>query len=100
MTAYVFYQLCVVRKNRFSQQKEFKVLNKFFEVNVLGKLISNRIKKAHVNVIYKQETEEVKEIRECLQTVIQANGLESHLPFLQVKLLHNTRTISMFMSLD
>ena len=77
-----------------------KILNKPFEMHVVGPLISRAIKKSHANVIYKQETEENQLVLKCLERLIEANFLGKLLPNVSVKVIHNDKTVGLFMSLD
>jgi hypothetical protein len=94
------YKLAFVRRNKFSNQKEFKLINKPFEMFVLGGLLSSKIKNSYQALTYKQDTEEVKLAKLCLTKLISENGLDSFVPFASVCLLHNTSSMAMFMSPD
>ena len=63
-------------------------------MNVVGRYVTRKIKKAHEKVTYKQDTAEVQQINDCLQTLLTANKLEDRVPFISTKLVHNTHTIS------
>ena len=97
---YCAYNIFFVRKNKFSERNELKVINKPFEVHAFGPLVTNRIKDNFANVIYKQETEESKLVASCLSRLIEGNFLEKIVPGVTVKVLHNENTIGLFMSLD
>ena len=55
-----------------------KMINKPFEMFVLGPLVSNRIKKKYQSLTYKQETEETQLVKSCLDKLITANHLEKY----------------------
>ncbi len=86
---YCLYKLSFVRKNSFSNKKELKLFNKPFEVAVLGAIITSRIRQKYQNLIYKQETEEVKLVKGCLDKLIDSNNLQKFVPLTKVCLIHN-----------
>ena len=51
-------------------------------------------------MIYKQETEENQLVLKCLGRLIEANFLGKLLPNVSVKVIHNDKTVGLFMSLD
>lgn len=98
---YCAYQFLFIRKNKFSERKEFKVINKPFETHVLGPLTTKRIANEFKTIVYKQDTEETKLIRSSLQKIVKGNFLSKLVPGdVKVKVLHNEGTVGLFMSLD
>ena len=92
--------MTVVRRNKFSGQKQFKFINMPFETYVVGAFLSYQIKKSHQKVIYKQDTEESQLVQSCLDKLVESNNLNQLLPFKSIKLLHNENAVALFMSLD
>ena len=99
---YCAYQCFCVRRNKFSGQKEFKVLNKPFEVHVLGPLITRRLKNSFASVIYKQETEETQVVMSAFDKLVKTNSIAKLLTDgdFQVKVLHDELAVGLFMNLD
>lgn len=93
---YCAYQLGFVRKNRFTEKKELKLLNRPFEAQVLGTMISSKIEAA--SIAYKHETEEVQLCKRVTDKIIEANNLKDVLPAMKVRVLHNEHTIALFMN--
>ena len=91
-----------MRKNKFSERKEYKIINKPFESLILGPLLTSRAKKRYQHVIYKQDTEETLLVKTCLAKLVEANSLERQImmPDLSVKVLHDDATVALFMNLD
>ena len=91
-----------MRKNKFSERKEYKIINKPFESLILGPLLTSRAKKRYQHVIYKQDTEETLLVKSCLAKLVEANSLERQImmPSLSVKVLHDDATVALFMNLD
>jgi hypothetical protein len=92
--------LAFVRRNNYSQKKEFKLLNEKFERYIFGAFISKRISASYSGLTYKQTTEEVKLVQNCIGKLQSANNLTNSLPNLKIVILHNTNTVAMFMSPD
>ncbi|CDW80167.1 m48 family [Stylonychia lemnae] len=100
LAAYCFYELCFISKNRISKNREYKLFGGLFHSSVLGPLISQRISKAYEGKFYKQDTEEVKLVRNIIDKVVLSNNLIQHVsPYYQVKVIHN-ENIGMFMNVD
>lgn len=98
---YCAYQCLFIRKNKFSDRKEFKLINKPFEAHVVGPLTTKRMNNEFKSVIYKQDTEECKLVKSTLDRLVKANFLSKLVPGeSKVKVLHNEGTIGLFMSLD
>ena len=97
---YCMYQMALIRRNKFSGRKEYKLINMPFEVYVVGSFMSHRIKKKYQNVIYKQDTVETQLVQKCLDRLIDANFLRALLPFISIKVIHDEYTVGLFMSLD
>ena len=89
-----------VKKNEFSQKKEFKLFNSTFENYVYGKFISKKLKNNYQSLIYKQTTQEVKQVEQICHSIIQTNNLGKFLPNLKICLVHNQDSISLYMSAD
>lgn len=102
IAAFCAYQFLFVRKNKFSERKELKMLCRPFEMFIMGPLISNRIRKNYAAVIYKQETEETHLVKKSLSKLIEANYLGKVVlgPDIQVKVLHEDSTVGLWMNLD
>lgn len=47
LAVFCMYKLAFVRRNKFSNRKEFKLFNRPFEVYVLGALASSKIKQSY-----------------------------------------------------
>jgi len=98
---YCFYELAFERKNHFSGKKEFKLFSRTFEANFVGKYFTRRILHSrYKNLVYKQDTEEVKLVDTCARKLLEANQLQKFLPSLQIKVLHLDNTVGMFLSPD
>ena len=100
LAVFCLYQMVAVRKNKFSGRKEFKFINRPFELYCLGPFISRRIKASYKNVIYKQESEECKQVRKNIDRLIEENNLRPLMPFLDVKLIHDQNTVALYLNLD
>ena len=81
---YCLYKTAFVRKNRFSDRNELKIIGKPFEVSVVGSLLSTYIKKKKGSLFYKQDTEESQLATKCLNTLTDANNLGQILPIKSV----------------
>ena len=88
----------LVRKNKFSDTKQYKVISRPFEVHVLGRLISHYAYKKKKSLVYKQD--EVSIVKKCIEKLITANGLERYLPAVKVFLFHDKNNVFMFMNFD
>lgn len=65
IAALCLYDMCFVRRNLFSRNREYKFFNRPLE-SMLGSVVSSRIASHYKNFIYKQDTEEVKLIKSAL----------------------------------
>ena len=97
---YCLYQMTIVRRNKFSNRKQYKFLNRPIETYVVGAYMTRRIKKSYEKVIYKQDTEETQMVVTSLDKLIKLNNLEKMVPFAKVKLIHDENVVGTFMSLD
>ena len=67
---------------------------------VLGPLVTKRIQKNFATVLYKQETEETKLVKKCLQKLVNLNYLNKLVPDINVKVVHSEGTVGLWMGLD
>ena len=93
------YQLFCVRKNKFSGQKQYKIGNRPLEAAV-GSLFSKVALSRKRTLVFKQDTEEVRLTKECLEKLIKANGLERYFGNVKVIVFYDTMNVFLFMNLD
>ena len=106
LAAICLYDWFFVRRNDFSQNREYKIINRPFESGIIGSLLTKRITQQVKNYIYKQDTEEVLIVKKALKRLIEANNLQKSFAWTEgqdlpvaVTLVHND-TIMMFLNLD
>lgn len=60
IAALCFYDMFFVRRNEYSRHRENKFGGKLFEQHIVGPLVTKYLVQKSSNMIYKQNTEEVK----------------------------------------
>lgn len=78
LAAACLYDWLFVRKNDFSQNREYKLVNRPFESLVIGAPLTRKILSEYKKYIYKQDTEEIKIVKNTLKKLIDANNLQKH----------------------
>lgn len=98
---YCGYHMLFQRQNEFSKEKEIKLGSGYFENHVVGPLLTRRLMKHFDGKVYKQDTEEVKMVRDVLAKVVEANALEKNVNMekLQIKIVHSD-ILGLFFNLD
>ena len=97
---WIFYDLLFRRKNNFSQNIEYKLINEKFE-HYLGGKISSFILNKYKARIYKKGTDEEQRVEAILLKIIDSNNLENlkEIEKIKIKIVH-TPLIATFMSID
>lgn len=78
ITWIIAYKLFFVKKNQFSQQKEYMWISDNFERKYVGKWASDLMLKQYEGRVFKQETDEVKKVKKLWDKLIESNGLGKH----------------------
>ena len=94
------YEMLLVRRNKISKQREFKLGNRIFESLVVGPIVSKKIKQRNQSMIYKQETKEVALVKSVIEKLVEANQFQSMIaPNYKVSVVHSD-ILAMFYSPD
>lgn len=75
LTWYFLYKLFFVRKNTFSREKEYSIISESFERNYVGAKSSNLLLKEFEGRVYKQESDEVKRVRDIVDKIVAKNNI-------------------------
>ena len=98
LSFYIIYKTWFVRVNSFSKNFEMKIISDNVE-KAIGKRNTNTILKEMKGLIYKEDSEEVKRVKNVMDTLIDKNNVRSYCRNIKIKVLH-IPVIGWFMSLD